>query len=88
MALQESLSFCIYRGVKYIIITTMYVFVIYIIYTSLIFLVNTWFRFPKDITDSVFMPDKLDLPIHAGQLLKYFKNSNASLLSELDVSSA
>lgn len=54
----------------------------------LIFLANTWFRFPKEITDSVFMPDKLDLPIHAGLLLKYFKSSNASLLSELDVSSA
>lgn len=47
--------------------------------------VNTWFRFPKEIADSVFMPGKLDLPIHAGLLLKYFKNSNASLLSQLDL---
>ncbi|XP_076630233.1 mitochondrial ribosomal protein S29 isoform X1 [Colletes latitarsis] len=47
--------------------------------------VNTWFRFPKEIADSPLIPDKLDLPVHAGTWLKYFKNLNAPLLSTLDL---
>ncbi|XP_076177165.1 mitochondrial ribosomal protein S29 [Ptiloglossa arizonensis] len=46
---------------------------------------QTWFRFPKNITSSPLMPDKLDLPVHAGEWLKYFKQLNASLLSTLNL---
>ncbi|XP_053973455.1 28S ribosomal protein S29, mitochondrial [Hylaeus volcanicus] len=47
--------------------------------------VNTWFRFPKEITNSLLTPGKIDLPIHAGTWLKYFRNLNNALLSALDL---
>ncbi|KZC07495.1 PREDICTED: 28S ribosomal protein S29, mitochondrial [Dufourea novaeangliae] len=45
--------------------------------------VNTWFRFPKEIANSPLEPDKIDLTIHAGTWLKYFKNLNAPVFKEL-----
>nr|XP_033321577.1 28S ribosomal protein S29, mitochondrial [Megalopta genalis] len=47
--------------------------------------VNNWFKFPTEVPESPIVPGKLDLPLHAGVWLNYFKNLNAPLLSTLDL---
>lgn len=46
---------------------------------------NRWFMFPKEIANSITMPDIIDLPIDAGKWLLYFKSQNNDLLSKLDL---
>ncbi|XP_076642066.1 mitochondrial ribosomal protein S29 isoform X2 [Halictus rubicundus] len=48
--------------------------------------INNWFKYPRtEVTESPFVPGKLDLPLHAGAWLNYFKNLNAPVLSVLDL---
>ncbi|XP_076235913.1 mitochondrial ribosomal protein S29 [Calliopsis andreniformis] len=47
--------------------------------------VCNWFRFPRDTADSIFMPEKIDLPFHAAKLLQYFLHLNRSLIAELNL---
>ncbi|XP_026671453.1 28S ribosomal protein S29, mitochondrial isoform X2 [Ceratina calcarata] len=47
--------------------------------------VCTWFRFAREIVESPLVPGKLDIPPEAASWLKYFKQLNQVVLSQLDL---
>lgn len=47
--------------------------------------ISTWYRFPKEVTESPLIPGHLDLPQEAVSWLKYFRALNESSLSQYDL---
>lgn len=45
-----------------------------------------WFRFPKEVANSVTREGLVDLPIDAAAWLLNFKNQNNLMLNQVDVS--
>ena len=57
---------------------------VFIIYNNI--LVQNWFRFPKEVSNSVSREGLMDLPIEAATWLAHFRFQNKHILPALDVS--